>query len=226
MNYADLNQPIARQSLHDEVVGRVRDMIVEGGLPAGQSIQERELAGSLGVSRTPLREALKVLASEGLVELIPQRGAVVKVFTPKDAQDMLSLIALLEEHAAGCTVGAGDAEIGAILEMHERMRGHFERRERAQYFQLNQDIHNAIVSAAHNETLNMLHAILRTRMRRIRYIGNAGAENWAAAMREHEEFIAALRMRDGSTLGRLLREHIMNTWPRVSSTAAALEKGV
>lgn len=201
-------------------------MIVEGRLQPGAGIQELELAGSLGVSRTPLREALKVLASEGLVELIPQRGAVVKVFTPKDAQDMLSLIALLEEHAAGLAVAASEAEIEAILELHERMRAHYARRERSEYFRLNQDIHSAIVRAARNDTLNMLHAILRARMRRIRYIGNAGPENWAAAMSEHEEFIAALKARDGKTLGRLLREHIMNTWPRVSSTAATLEKGI
>lgn len=226
MNDISLQQPITRQSLHDEVVGRVRDMIVEGRLAAGERIQELDLAGSLGVSRTPLREALKVLASEGLVELMPQRGAVVKVFTPKDAQDMLSLIALLEEHAGALAVTAGDAEIGDILAMHERMRVHFERRERPEYFRLNQDIHNAIVRAAHNDTLAMLHAILRARMRRIRYIGNEAPDNWSAAMREHEGFIAALKARDGALLGRLLREHIMNTWPRVSSTAAALEKGV
>lgn len=218
--------PIPRNSLHDQVTARVRDMIVDGRLEAGLPIPELELARQLGVSRTPLREALKVLASEGLVELLPRRGAIVKVFTAKDAQDMLAVIAVLEEHAGQQACRASDAEIAAILALHEQMRGHFERRERPEYFRLNQEIHNAIVRAAGNPTLAMLHGVLRTRMRRIRYIGNQSPENWSAAMAEHEGFSDALRERDGDRLGRLMREHLENTWPRVSSTFASLERGV
>jgi DNA-binding GntR family transcriptional regulator len=223
---ADRIAPIARASLHDEVTARVRDMIVDGRLTPGAPIPELELAQQLGVSRTPLREALKVLASEGLVELLPRRGAVVKVFTAKDAQDMLSLLALLEEHAGPLACAASDSVIAEILVLHERMRGHYARRERPEYFRLNQEIHNAIVRAAGNPTLDLLHGILRTRMRRIRYIGNNAPDNWAAAMAEHESFIAALKARDGARLGRLLREHIENTWPRVSSVVAAPDRGV
>jgi DNA-binding GntR family transcriptional regulator len=223
---ADRIAPIARASLHDEVTARVRDMIVDGRLTPGAPIPELELAQQLGVSRTPLREALKVLASEGLVELLPRRGAVVKVFTAKDAQDMLSLLALLEEHAGPLACAASDSVITEILALHERMRGHYARRERPEYFRLNQEIHNAIVHAAGNPTLDLLHGILRTRMRRIRYIGNNAPDNWAAAMAEHELFIAALKARDGARLGRLLREHIENTWPRVSSVVAAPDRGV
>lgn len=219
-------EPIARGSLHDEVTSRVRDMIVDGRLLAGAPIPELELAQQLGISRTPLREALKVLASEGLVELLPRRGAMVKVFTAKDAQDMLATIAVLEEHAGRQACRASDAEIAAILALHEQMRRHFERRERPEYFRLNQEIHNAIVRAAGNPTLAMVHGVLRTRMRRIRYIGNQSPENWSAAMAEHEAFIDALRDRDADRLGRLMRQHLENTWPRVSSTFASLERGV
>ncbi|MFO1323324.1 MAG: GntR family transcriptional regulator [Burkholderiales bacterium] len=219
-------EPIARGSLHDEVTARVRDMIVDGRLEPGAPIAELELARQLGVSRTPLREALKVLASEGLVELLPRRGAAVKVFTPKDAQDMLSLIALLEEHAGRLACNAGGAEIDAIVDLHERMRIHYERRERPEYFRLNQEIHNAIVRAAGNPTLAMLHGILRTRLRRIRYIGNQAPENWSAAMAEHEGICEALRARDGPRLGRLLREHLDNTWPRVSAVVSSPDHGV
>ncbi|HEX6945413.1 MAG TPA: GntR family transcriptional regulator [Casimicrobiaceae bacterium] len=222
----DAVPPILRASLHEEVTARVRDMIVEGRLAAGAAIPELELAHQLGVSRTPLREALKVLASEGLVELQPRRGAVVRVFTAKDAQDMLALLALLEEHAGTLACAASDEALAAIVALHERMRGHYERRERAEYFRLNQEIHNAIVQAAGNPTLDLLHGILRTRMRRIRYIGNEAPDNWAAAMAEHEAFIAALAARDGPRLGRLLREHIENTWPRVAAVVAAADRGV
>jgi len=219
-------EPISRSSLHDEVTTRVRDMIVDGTLAAGAAIPELDLARQLGISRTPLREALKVLASEGLVELLPRRGAVVKAFTAQDARDMLALIALLEEQAGRQACNASDAEIARILALHAQMRVHYERRERPEYFRLNQEIHNAIVRAAANPTLAMLHGILRTRMRRIRYLGNQSPENWSAAMAEHESFIAALRARDGDRLGRLMREHLDNTWPRVAATVASLDRGV
>ncbi len=219
-------QPIVRGSLHEEVTQRVRDLITDGTLEAGATIPELELARQLAVSRTPLREALKVLASEGLVDLLPGRGAVVKVFTAKDAQDMLAVIALLEADAARAAVRADDGQIAAIVALHERMRVHYERRERPEYFRLNQEIHNAIVRAAGNATLAMLHGIVRARMRRIRYIGNQAPENWSAAMAEHEGFIAALRERDGERLARLMREHLENTWPRVSSVVPAPDRGV
>lgn len=213
-----MDAPIARTSLHGEVTQRLRDLIVEGRLRPGERIAELDVAKSLGVSRTPVREALKVLAAEGLVELLQLRGAVVKAFTPKDAQDMLAMIALLEEYAGRAACLAEAAEIDAIVALHERMRVHFERRERPEYFALNQQIHNAIVDAAHNSTLSSLHGAVRMRMRRIRYIGNNSAENWSAAMAEHEEMIAALKLRDGDRLARAMHLHIANTWPRVAAT--------
>ncbi len=223
---ADAVAPIRRGSLHEEVAARVRDMIVDGRLAAGAPIAELDLARQLGISRTPLREALKVLASEGLVELHPGRGAVVRVFTAKDAQDMLAVIALLEEHAGRAACRASDAEIDAIVALHDRMREHYARRERPEYFRLNQEIHNAIVRAAGNPTLAMLHGILRARMRRIRYVGNQSPEFWSAAMAEHEGFVDALRARDADRLARLLREHLENTWPRIAAVVAAPERGV
>jgi DNA-binding GntR family transcriptional regulator len=222
---ANMVTPIPRASLHDEVTNRIRDMIVEGRLAAGSGIAELELAGQLGVSRTPLREALKVLAAEGLVELLPGRGAVVKAVTAKDAQDMLALIALLEEQAGFAACAASDDEIAAIVALHERMRGHFDRRERLEYFRLNQEIHNAIVHAAGNASLALLHGILRTRMRRLRYVGNEAPANWTAAMAEHETFINALKARDAHALARALRAHLENTWPRVAATFATDDTG-
>jgi DNA-binding GntR family transcriptional regulator len=221
------DQPIVRPSLHDEVTARLRDLIVEGRLPAGERIPELDVARSLGISRTPLREALKVLASEGLVELQAGRGAVVKVVTPRDAQDMLALTGLLEAHAGRlAALEATDAEIAAIVALHRRMREHYARRERPEYFALNQQVHDAIVRAAHSSTLSMLHGQLRMRMRRIRYIGNHSPQNWAAAMAEHDGFVDALAARDGERLAALLQAHMANTWPRVSSSVAEPGDGV
>ncbi|MCW5630753.1 MAG: GntR family transcriptional regulator [Rhodoferax sp.] len=206
---------IARIPLHEEVTNRIRDMIVESKLAPGERIQEMQLAQQLGVSRTPIREALKVLTSEGLVELLPLRGAIVKVFTDKDARDMLDVIALIEAFAGERACQADAARIDAVIGMHRRMRALYDKRQRLEYFVLNQQIHEALVALADNDTLSQTHATLSKRMRSLRYSGNSGAENWAAAMAEHERMIDALARRDAAALSQAMREHIQNTWPRV-----------
>jgi DNA-binding GntR family transcriptional regulator len=208
--------PIARRSLHDEVVTRLRDAIVEGRLQAGERIPELELCQQFGVSRTPLREALKVLASEGLVELTQHRGAAVKLLTAKDVQDMLDLMGVLEEFAGQLACGAGAEDLDAIEALHARMMECYQRRERRGYFQLNQEIHDAIVRAGGSAPLISVHAGLKARMRRVRYLGSDGAAEWREAVAEHEGIMAALRTRDGATLGQRLRQHLANTWRRVA----------
>ncbi|MCP5281902.1 MAG: GntR family transcriptional regulator [Rhodoferax sp.] len=221
MNSPAPNAQIARIPLHEEVTNRIRDMIVESKLVPGERIQELELAQQLGVSRTPIREALKVLTSEGLVELLPLRGAIVKVFTDKDAHDMLDVIALLEAFAGERACKAEQSRIDAILDMHERMQQLYEQRQRLEYFVLNQQIHEALIALADNETLSMTHAILSKRMRSLRYSGNSGAENWAAALAEHTRMMEALARRDGPALASAMREHIQNTWPRIRGLTLA-----
>ncbi|MCB2004929.1 MAG: GntR family transcriptional regulator [Rhodoferax sp.] len=215
MNHPEPMAQIARIPLHEEVTNRIRDMIVESKLAPGERIQEMQLAQQLGVSRTPIREALKVLTSEGLVELLPLRGAIVKVFTDKDARDMLDVIALIEAFAGERACQADAARIDAVIGMHRRMRALYDKRQRLEYFVLNQQIHEALVALADNDTLSQTHATLSKRMRSLRYSGNSGAENWAAAMAEHERMIDALARRDAAALSQAMREHIQNTWPRV-----------
>lgn len=206
---------INRVPLHEEVTSRLRDLIVENQILPGERVPELEIAARLGVSRTPIREALKVLAAEGLVEMQALRGAIVKAFSAKDAQDMLRVIALLEDHAALEACKAPQPHIDAALALHERMREHHRRRERQPYFVLNQQIHTAIVALADNATLSLMHATLSQRMRRIRYVGNNVPDNWDAAMAEHEAMARALAARDGPALAAAMREHLRNTWPRI-----------
>lgn len=211
----DPTSQIERTSLHEEVTHRLRDMIVSLRLRPGERIQELEVAQLLGVSRTPVREAIKVLTAEGLVELLPLRGAIVKAFSAKDARDMLEVIALLETHAGERACQADPARIDAILQMHQEMKVLFEARERLAYFALNQRIHEALIALADNDTLSMTHAMLSKRMRSLRYSGNSTPENWTAAMAEHEQMMVALAARDGQALSRIMGEHIRNTWPRI-----------
>ena len=216
--------PIRRASLHDEVVSRVRDMIVEGQLSFGTRIHEGRLCEQLGISRTPLREALKVLATEGLVDLSPNRGAIVREVTPKDMRDMLRVLGQLEALAGELAcVNASDKDIAYIHEMHKRMMGHYAARNRMEYFKLNQAIHSAFVRLADNPTLLAMHENLQARIKRVRYVGNDRDTQWHDAVDDHEKMIAALLVRDGPALGRVLRFHLERSWDRVRNVLGLTE---
>ncbi len=205
-----------RTALHDMLVNHLRDMIIEGQLEPGMRLHEGQLGEKLGVSRTPLREAIKYLASEGLVELVPSRGAVVKRFSAKDVKDMLAVLGNLEELAGrlACEL-ATDTEIAEIRTLHDEMIERYRHADRLQYYKLNQQIHLAIVQLAKNSTLAEIHQMLQTRLKRIRFIGHEGAEKWAAAVAEHEEMIVALEARDADRLSEVLGRHLAKAWERV-----------
>ena len=207
---------ISRVPLHDAIVNRLRDMIVEGELKPGTRIHESQIGMQLGVSRTPLREAIKFLASEGLVELVPSRGAIVRVFDKKDVEDMWIVLRSLERLAGelACKNGS-DRDIEHIRHLHDQMLEHYHAKRRLDYYKLNQDIHTAIVKLADNETLTYMHGTLQSRLKRIRFIGHEGPNNWANAVREHEEMIAAQEARDAAALVECLDRHLVNGWERV-----------
>lgn len=206
-----------RTALHDMLVNHLRDMIIEGTLEPGTRLHEGQLGEQLGVSRTPLREAIKYLASEGLIELVPSRGATVKRFSTSDVKDMLAVLRNLEEMAAtlACEL-ASEAEIADIRNMHDMMMSKYRQNDRLAYYKLNQDIHLAIVALARNTTLSEVHQMLQTRLKRIRFMANEDENKWADAVSEHEQMIAALEARDGPRLSGIMGNHLSNAWLRVS----------
>ncbi len=211
--------PIARRSLHDEVVTRIRDMIIEGVLAPGSRVNETHLGQTLGVSRTPLREALKFLASEGLIELVTARGAIVKKFSAKDVRDMLDVLAVLEAFAARLACREATAEaIADVRAIHDRMVERYAVRDRLEYFKLNQQIHTAFLRLSGNAALESAHTSIQSRLKRIRYIGNQEPQKWAAALAEHEDMITFLEARDGERLARVVNQHMEHTWERVRLT--------
>lgn len=210
--------PIARQPLHELVAGRVRDMIIEGRLAPGDQVNESRLCTELGVSRTPMREAIRTLVGEGLIVLRPGRSTIVRAFTAAEVQDMLDVIAELEAMAGqkACQ-SASDAQIDRVQDVHDAMMHHFRAGERLDYYKLNQQIHSMIVAVAGNATLVEMHGVLQARMKRIRFIGHNAPENWRGAIQEHQEMMIALRNRRGDDLAQVLRLHLQNTWHRVST---------
>lgn len=213
---SDFGSPIERGTLHEAVATRLRDMIIEGALPAGGRINETELCRAIGVSRTPLREAIKTLASEGLIELTPSRGGAVRRFTVQDVAHVLEALKMVEQTAArlGCARGP-DAGVAAILALHDRMMDEYRARRRLAYFKLNQSIHSAIVALAGNPALTETHDRLQARLKRIRYVGNEAPARWADAVAEHETMAETLARRDGEALAVVLGEHMDRTLERV-----------
>ncbi len=200
-----------RANLHATVVGRLRDLVVEGTLMPGTRIAERQLCESLGISRTPLREALKVLASEGLIDLLPNRGARVARLDERDVENMFQVMGALEALAGSlaCT-HISEAELAEIAALHYEMLAQYMRRDLPGYFRLNQAIHAAIVAAARNPILATTYQSLAARIRRARYFANLSDERWQRAVAEHEVILQTLQARDGPRLARLLEEHLHN----------------
>lgn len=202
---------IQYQTLYREVADRIRELIERGELASGQRIPERELCEQFGVSRTPLREALKVLTSEGLVELMPNRGARVRQLTLKMVKDTSDLMAALEGLSGELACQhISDAEIDRICDLHEKMLKHYRNRELAEYFRVNQQIHESILAASNNEVLQELYSNLSQRVKRARYTKRMTDSFWQRAVTDHEKMIVALKARDGRQLGQILRDHLCN----------------
>lgn len=207
--------------LHETVVERLRDMIVEGELASGGRLHDANLAKILQVSRTPIREATKLLATEGLVDLLPGRGARVSELSSEDILDLFETIAGIERHA--CELAAermNERNLDKLQRAHKRMARHHAAGERQPYFKLNHEIHLAIVEASKNATLQAIHASLMSRARRARYAALASPARWMEAMGEHNQIMAALAKRDSRRAGEIMRQHDLGT---ARSIVAALK---
>src|SRR5579864_6997622 len=168
---ADQGRPDrAEASLHGEILSRLRDHVVEGNIPDGGRVPERQLCEKFGISRTPLREALKVLAAEGLIELLPNRGARVRQLSERDIAELFDVMGGLESLAGRLACEAiTDEEIAEIERLHYEMYGFYLQRDMHGYFHVNQLIHERIVDASRNATLKAAYANFAGRIRRVRY---------------------------------------------------------
>jgi len=201
--------PIQRRPLHDELVQRLREMIMEGQLAPAEKISEVALTSYFAVSRTPLREALKVLVSEGLLGHTHNRGFVVNAVTRQDLEEVFPILGSLEALAGETACREmSDGEIAAVRDLHVEMVGHYEAGDLANYFRCNQAIHEAILSGSRNATLIGIYEGLSGRVRRARYVANLSAERWKRAVDEHEAILHALERRDAGMIARLLRDHL------------------
>lgn len=223
------NAAKSRSSLHEMLVSRLREMIVEGRLERGARIAELQLCESFGVSRTPLREALKVLAAEGLVDLFTNRGAWVANPSLEDLRELFTVIAALDGLAGElAAVRITEEELAAIRVLHTDLVSAFHEGDRHQYFRLNQAIHDSILEAAANSALKAAHGSVSGRILGVRFRSNLSPARWDESVREHEVIMHLLELRRPTELGQFLRAHIMNKFDAICAATghvtAALEE--
>jgi DNA-binding GntR family transcriptional regulator len=221
-------------------VDALRQLVLEGELAPGTRLSERAIRDRISVSRTPLREALKILAAEGLLVLEPNRGASVPRFGLEDLRAAYELLAALEEKAGELACQrASDAEIEAIAALHARMVERHAARDRPGYFALfkqvhlavvgarpgyfalNKQVHLAIVDAGGNAAISRAYRAESARVDRFRYVGNRDPAAWSRAIRQHEQMVDALRQREPLLLRETLAAHRRTGWELARAQHAA-----
>ena len=202
---------ISRLALHDQVAYRLRTMLVEGRILPGAKLNERELCEQLRVSRTPLREAIKLLAGEGLVDLVPNRGAIAVTLTEADVLHTFELLASLEGLSGELAAQrVTDEELSEVRALHYEMLACFARRELSGYYRHNASIHAAINNIAKNPVLSGTYRGINARVQFLRFRTNQDEGKWKQAVKEHETMIEALDARDANGLRTVLVEHLLH----------------
>jgi DNA-binding GntR family transcriptional regulator len=203
---------ISREPLHLQVAERLRQMIVSGELAPEEKIRVGDLSGTLGVSLTPLREALKVLATEHLVELTPNRGARVAPLTVAETEDLFEVMAELEALAAKLSCQRmTDDQLQEIEGLHSEMKDYFQSGEKDGYFACNREIHDKIVTLARNPILINARKQLSVRAERVRYFSVAKGTRRDEAMQDHEDLMSAFRARNADAAHDVWRQHLVRS---------------
>ncbi|MFM9879822.1 MAG: GntR family transcriptional regulator [Burkholderiaceae bacterium] len=201
---------LVSNSLHDEVANRLRDAIFAGAFAPGTFLDEAALAAQWDISRTPLREALKVLTAEGLVRHEPRRGCFVYQVTEQDLDDIFPVIALLEGRCAHeAARNASDAELLALETLHTRLQQHAKAKRIGDYYETNYAIHEAIIALAGNRWLAMAIADLRKIVRLARLQQLRAPGRLEQSLSEHMAVFAALKARDSEGAEAAMRTHLL-----------------
>ena len=209
--------------LTHQAAARLRTLLIEGRIAPGAKLNERVLAEQLRISRTPLREAIKLLAEEGLVDLLPNRGAVAVKLTETDIVHTFEVLAGLEAMSGQFAAQRiTEQELAELRAMHYEMLAAYTRRDLSGYYRLNALIHAGINAAARNPVLAATYARINARVQSLRFRTNQDEAKWQRAVAEHEQMMAALAARDGPALGRVLVDHLRH---KLDTVLDLLRKG-
>ena len=200
-----------RGSLHGAVVTSLRKMIVSGQIPPDSLLREKELCQELGISRTPLREAIRTLAREGLVKLTPNRSAVVASLEIAAVENLYQAIGHIEALGARLACQrATEEQISQFSILHHELLIFYHRRDLSSYIQHNAVVHAALLTLSGNNVLVEMWEMLHPRVEQARTLANLYPDRWHAAVLEHEMMLKALVARDGDELAGLMENHYAN----------------
>jgi DNA-binding GntR family transcriptional regulator len=199
------------QNLPEVIFQKLRSLLVEGKIAPGSKLNERELAESLHVSRTPIREAIRRLAAEGLVELITNRGAIALQLSLEDVVHTFDVIAQLEGFSGELAANnISDATLSELEALQYEMMASYARRDLSSYYKLNLRIHHLINQAANNPILSRLFSQVNARIEALRFRSNQDGVKWEKAVEEHQEMLEALKARDGVRMRKIMISHVQN----------------
>jgi DNA-binding GntR family transcriptional regulator len=206
----DLNDRISRSSLHIEVADRVREMIFDRTLPAGYRIDELDLSAKLGTSRTPLREALKVLANEGLVRLAPGRGAFVTELSAQEVDALFPVLALLEARCAGEAVRRQvPGDVRRLEAIHQRMEEHVAAGDSEAYHQATDELHHLLHSITGNPWLLRATSDLRRFLRLARSMATHPDGRLLHSLAEHRTLMKTIVRGDADSAEQVMHHHLL-----------------
>ena len=192
----------------DRVVEMIEDLIASGQLRGGDRLTEQRLSDSLGVSRTPMREAIKILAARGLVRVRPNAGAVVSLPDEREAKQLVEAMGWLWEKLAPLVVQTiGRDEENALTRLHERMCELAETGDMLEWAKLNREFHERIIDASGNEVACAIAKNLQMRIYLCFAIGQRTSERQMQANDEHAQILEAIHRRDGEGLAGMLMCH-------------------
>jgi DNA-binding GntR family transcriptional regulator len=202
---------IPARPLSQEVAQRIRDMIRKGLVRKGDRIIEKQFCQSLGISRTPLREALRILSSEGLIDLVPNKGAYVAQPSMREIRELFEVMSILEGTCARVVAEKmTESELEKIEKLHEKLEKHYEERDHEKYLKVNQRYHVLLQEMTGNKVLNDVVNGLRDKILLYRYRQLYQRDRFRASMNEHRALMEALRTRDPIAAESIMKKHLMN----------------
>ena len=200
---------IKKKTLHEEIADNLREMIMSGELREGDKIKENELCELMGISKTPLREALRVLSAEGLIRLIPNRGSFVTTPTFEEIKEMFDVMSVLEGVCARTAAEKmNSADLKKLEQLHNKLETQYKRRDQKEYIHLNNSYHALVQEMAGNKTLNQIVNGLRQKILLYRFQSLNLPGRFEKSIQEHRQLLAAFRKKDPEKAEMLMKSHL------------------
>ncbi|MGA1862925.1 GntR family transcriptional regulator [Deferribacter thermophilus] len=204
--------------LSEKIAETIRDYILKGVLKPGERLTEPKLSDILGISRTPIREALRLLEMDGFVEIIPRRGAVVTEITDKDVDEIFILKIRLESLAAKLAVNnMKEVDVERLEELNNRLERFYSNKNVAGMIKANSDFHDYFIRKSENQRLIKFLESLQSQFKRATAYSFTETGRIEHVLNEHKEIIEAFKEKDALKVEKLVEKHIQNGWNFIRS---------